>query len=202
MNVEILAVRGLLERTSAEFRSELVAMCERLGADPSYVAAVMSLETGASFDPAIRNPASGATGLIQFMPSTAKNLGTTVDELARLSAVSQLAFVELYFAKVGRRLVTPTDHYLAVFSPAFIGKPPGTAMYAAPAIAYEQNKGLDGNRDGVITVGDVGAKIEGIVATARAKPRISVSPVTRGGKALTVVALGGIAYLAWRWFHV
>ena len=37
--------------------------------------AVMSFETGGTFDPGIRNAAgSGATGLIQFMPSTAAGL--------------------------------------------------------------------------------------------------------------------------------
>ena len=52
-------------------------MAGRLGISEADLMAVMSFETGGTFNPGIRNAAgSGATGLIQFMPSTAAGLGT------------------------------------------------------------------------------------------------------------------------------
>lgn len=40
--------------------------------------AAMAFESGETFSPSIKNAAgSGAVGLIQFMPSTAKALGTS-----------------------------------------------------------------------------------------------------------------------------
>ena len=45
--------------------------------NPDFLLACMAFESGMSFCSSIRNAASGATGLIQFMPSTARGLGTT-----------------------------------------------------------------------------------------------------------------------------
>ena len=52
----------------------------------------MAFETGRTFNPAIRN-SIGATGLIQFIPSTARGLGTTTDALASMTRVQQMDFV-------------------------------------------------------------------------------------------------------------
>lgn len=46
----------------------------------------------------VNAPGSGAIGLIQFMPSTAKGLGTSTSALKQMTAVDQLAYVEKYFA--------------------------------------------------------------------------------------------------------
>ena len=51
---------------TAEFIRGVEAMAGRLGTRPEYILAVMSFETGGSFNPAIRN-GIGATGLIQFL---------------------------------------------------------------------------------------------------------------------------------------
>ena len=83
-----------------EFIRGVEAMAGRLGTQPEYLLAVMSFETGGSFSPGIRNGAgSGATGLIQFMPATARELGTSTEALARMSATEQLEYVERYFAR-------------------------------------------------------------------------------------------------------
>jgi len=72
---------------------------------PMALMAIMDFETGGSFDPAEPNQAgSGATGLIQFMPKTARSLGTTTAELAQMSQTEQLVYVEKYFDQFGYRL--------------------------------------------------------------------------------------------------
>jgi hypothetical protein len=57
----------------------------------------MAFETGGTFSPSQKNAAgSSVIGLIQFMSTTAKNLGTSTSELAKMTAVEQLNYVEKY----------------------------------------------------------------------------------------------------------
>ena len=61
-----------IEKTNEAFRNKVIEIADRLLIDPNFLMAIMSFETGATFDPKIKNAAgSGATGLIQFMPTTA-----------------------------------------------------------------------------------------------------------------------------------
>ena len=121
-----LDLPGLSARESASrgFALALSGVGERLGLDPNYLAAVMSLESG--FKPDAVNPKGGATGLIQFMPATATLLGTTASALRQMTAIQQLPFVEAFYRKAGQsiRKNTPGDYYMATFMPAFVGAPP------------------------------------------------------------------------------
>lgn len=185
----VLDIDGL-RGTSGSFRSALAEMALSLGLDPSYIAAVMAIETGRTFSPSIQNPFTNATGLIQFMPATARAMGTTVDALKRMSAVGQLEYVKRFFRPhVGRiRPNVPGDYYLAVFYPAYIGRDPGTVIFSAGDTGYAQNAGLDKNADGLITVGDVTGTVDGVVARAATRPPLDV-PV---GASLVTWAFGGL----------
>lgn len=138
-----------------EFNSKLVLVCKSLNIEPDWLYEVINIETAGSFNPAIRNAAgSGATGLIQFMPSTAKWLGTTTDALAKMSNVQQLDYVKKYFVAMFKSTGVPKsffDLYLVVFQPAWVGKP-DTATLAKSA--YSMNRGIDLNKDGIITKGE------------------------------------------------
>lgn len=178
---QILALRGI-EKTSNAFRAELVRVADRLGLDPSFLGAVMANESG--FNPQATNPQVGATGLIQFMPGTAEILGTTTTALRGMSDIQQLFYVEKFYRMVGARAHirrdVPGDYYMATFMPAFVGAPPDTILFdrddpdPQKAKGYQQNKGLDVDRDGKIQVRDVWAVIDGIVAAAKARPPIEV----------------------------
>lgn len=168
----MLAIPGLLTKTTPEFRTSLVQMASKLGLDPSFIAAVMSRESG--FNPQAVNPFTKATGLIQFMPNTAKILGTTVEALFGMTAIGQLFFVEKYFKPFAAKLKTPGDYYMAVFMPAHIGKPRDFVLFRKGEKGYEQNAGLDLDKDGVITVGDVTRAIETTVERARSQPEVHV----------------------------
>lgn len=175
-SAQLLDLPGLRARELAEpgFGFALAQIAERLNLDPSFIGAVMSNESG--FKPEATNPSTRSTGLIQFMPATASNLGTSVDELRGMSAVDQLQFVEKYFRMAGRgiRPAVPGDYYMATFLPAFVGAPAETVLGVRGAKIYDQNAGLDANKDGAITVGDVWAKIDATVAAARTRPRLEV----------------------------
>jgi hypothetical protein len=60
-----------------------------------------------------------------------------------MSAKDQLVYVQKYFEKqiaTFGKLTTLEDVYLAVFSPAFIGKPLSYVAYYKGSAAYTQNK--------------------------------------------------------------
>lgn len=140
-------------KVSAEFREKVFLIAGDLGVKPDYLMACMAFETGYTFNPAEKNKAgSGATGLIQFMPATARGLGTTTDALARMSAVAQLDFVAAYFKPYKGRLKTLSDVYMAILWPAGIGKPENWVLWdkVSRPTTYRQNAGLDIDKDGQI----------------------------------------------------
>ncbi len=125
--------------------------------DPNNLMACMAWESGESFAPDKKNMAgSGATGLIQFMPTTAAQLGTTTSALAAMTAEDQLNFVYKYFKpfiQSARPVVSLEDTYMCILWPKGVGKPNSYVVFdkATMATAYRQNAGLDINHDGQVT---------------------------------------------------
>lgn len=144
------------------FNRKVEAIAGRLGCDANHLMAAMAFETAETFSPSIRNAAgSGATGLIQFMPATARRLGTTTDRLAAMTALDQLDYVEAYFrSATGRPLHTLSDVYMAILWPAAVGKPDSHVLFREPARAYTMNRGFDINRDGIITKAEAAEKVQ------------------------------------------
>lgn len=146
-----------------EFASEVNRLATKYGVPPNALLAVMQFESG--FSPSIRNAAgSGATGLIQFMPSTARALGTTTDALAQMSRAEQMVYVEKYFDQFASRLSGGSidDIYMAVLWPAAAGKTDEYVLFSRGTRAYEQNIGLDKNKDGTVTKFEAAATVRSI----------------------------------------
>lgn len=182
---DIAAVPGLAEHTDNAFRYALAKMAARLLTNPDYIAAAMAVETGRTFDPNVRNPLSGAVGLIQFMPkgsaASLTGLGAGgADFLGGLSQVEQLAYVEKYFKPFAGKMQNPNDAYLAVFYPSAMGKPPGYVIASEGSKVYEQNKGFDTAKKGYITAGDVGAAAQHMLSQAAKVARIPITPEDLG----------------------
>ena len=154
---------------SDRFRNRVVDLCGTLAIDASDLMACMAFESGETFRPDVRNAAgSGAVGLIQFMPSTAIALGTTVDRLAAMSAEQQLDYVERYFAPRAGRLKNLGDVYMAILWPAAIGKSDTATLFdrndAQHPLRYRLNAGLDVDRNGVVTRSEACAKVRAKLA--------------------------------------
>lgn len=150
-------------KVSQTFRDRIVWCADALGVPVDYLMAVIAFESAETFRADIKNFAgSGATGLIQFMPSTARSLGTSVEALASMSPGDQLNYVYKYFRPYKGRLKTLADVYMAVLWPAAIGKPDDFVLWDKQSrpTTYRQNAGLDFNRDGKITKGEAAAKVE------------------------------------------
>lgn len=147
-NVDIKSIQD------PDFTKKLEKVASQLGVRANDLLAIMKQESGV--DPQRVNKSSGATGLIQFMPSTAKNLGTTVEALAKMSAVEQLDYVYLYYKSVGLRPGSDAgDMYVATFYPKATGQPDNYVISSRGEKIYNQNSGLDRNKDGTITIADV-----------------------------------------------
>jgi LysM repeat protein len=146
-------------KVSATFKAKVIQICGKLGVDPNYLMAAMAFESAETFSPSVKNAQSGATGLIQFMPSTAHKLGTSTGALGGMTAEDQLEYVEKYFQPHTNKLTTLEDVYMAILWPAAIGKPNSEVLFSKPSIAYTQNAGLDANKDGKITKEEAAARV-------------------------------------------
>jgi len=87
------------------FAQKIKQVAANINADPIDLATLISFETAGTFSPSIRGPVvkgrGRAVGLIQFMSSTAAELGTTSEALAQMSQVEQMDYVERYLVKRG-----------------------------------------------------------------------------------------------------
>lgn len=59
-----------------EFLAKVDSIAKELDTEPATLLAIISFETGGEFSPSTPNPSTNATGLIQFIPSTARSLLT------------------------------------------------------------------------------------------------------------------------------
>ena len=105
---------------SAHVAKYIVDVAENLGIDARWLANVIRSES--NFSTTITN-SIGATGLIQFIPSTARSLGTTTDELRVMSPKDQMQYVQKYFQPYKSKLKDQNTVVLAVFYPKALGKP-------------------------------------------------------------------------------
>ena len=189
-----LAYENLVPATyRVDFIEKVKAICLRLGINPDWLMIVMKFETANTFSPSIKNKGSGAVGLIQFTEITQKDLGVTLAQLGAMTAVRQLDYVEKYLTPYKSKISDVYSLYLAVFSPAFLGRPDEQVIYSKSATTelarrrYELNKGLDINKDGVITIWEIKQVIRSHV------PITTNSGVLSENKLLPII---GVALLA------
>ena len=155
--------------------SALTLLAEKwMGVPVSWLDNLISFESG--WDPAARNPYTGARGLIQFMPDTAKALGyASADDLYaknQTETAQLLGPVAAYFKLPGNQGPWPTKQslYMSVFYPAYRNKAPGTFFSNAVRAV---NPGID-------TVQDYVSLVDGV-------------PIKKAGVLLPVVIMGIVA---------
>lgn len=170
------------------FLNKLKNISADLQVQPDWIMAVMNSETGGTFNPQIVNKqkaatpgydgdgkqvkAAGvadstndfersryrATGLIQFMPKTAKYLGTSTQELYKMNNVQQLDYVHKYFLPAKGKMKSFEDVYQYTFYPYSVGKPEDYIIGSEKGLDYAkklvQQNPLDLNHDGHLTVAE------------------------------------------------
>lgn len=140
-----------------EFINKIKSISANLGINPNWLMAIINWESNGTFSASITNSV-GATGLIQFMPSTAIALGTTTAALRQMTAVQQLDYVYKYYLPYKAKIKSYIDCYLVTFFPLAIGKGEDfiiqTSKLPASLIAT-QNPAFDINKDKKITVAEI-----------------------------------------------
>lgn len=112
------------------FMKKLQQVANALGVETRVLLGIMKHETGNTLSPQAKAPGKhGAVGLIQFIPKTARELGTSTEALAKMSATQQLDYVYRFYKNVG---VKPGmdigDMYMCTFMPAYVHKPVDTII--------------------------------------------------------------------------
>lgn len=153
--------KGPTKKITAEVVNKIKEISERLHCNPQDLMAVINAESG--FNPQARNKRSGATGLIQFMPRTARGLGTSTEELSKMSTLEQLDFVEKYLKTI-KQSVFSKDHELTgaeLYALIYLPKNAAKDALAHEGTAYyNHNRGLDRDKDGVISKNDLAMVIQ------------------------------------------
>lgn len=146
--------------TQAEKASLLESLAAR-GWPAREVDALIQFESG--WNTRARNRTSNAVGLIQFMPTTLKQLGfhpelapeARADAMQRLPAAEQFPWVLRYFNGSGKKWRVPGDSYLVVAAPAYVGAPDTQVIYQVGTKAWLQNPAWRNGPTGPVTAGSI-----------------------------------------------
>ncbi|MEI6508587.1 MAG: transglycosylase SLT domain-containing protein [Bacteroidota bacterium] len=138
-----------VKKNQDAFANKVIDIANKLGTKPEYLMIVMNNESG--LDSTAKNPTSSASGLIQFMEATAKELGTTTKALREMSNIDQLDYVYKYLNVYKNKLNSAGEVYLSVFYPLALFK---DDKYLFPNWVVKANKIFDTNKDGILTKGE------------------------------------------------
>jgi len=152
---DIIYLEKIASSDRVAFEKKIKDISAKLQVNPNWLMVVMNSESG--LKPSAYNPTGGATGLIQFMPSTAKSLGTTTDALKKMKASEQLDYVYKYFKPYSGKFKGAYDIYLVTFFPLAVGKPDSWVFEAknlSRSKIAQQNPTMDLNKDAKITIAE------------------------------------------------
>ena len=159
------------------FEYKVREVAKRLDIPPEWLMSVMYSES--RFNAGAANfKGSGAIGLIQFMPTTAKDMGTSVHYLKQLGHIDQMEYVYKYLQAVRLKYgeyKTLTDLYLAILYPRAREGEMCYSLYENPTKAYKQNVGLDEDKDGRVTVNDIDKRMRRVFGPAYVKEKVKVN---------------------------
>ena len=147
-----------------EFLNAVDNTANMLGVTSDQLLAVMDFETIGSFSPSEKSKTSSATGLIQFIESTAGDLGTSTEELAKMTRAEQMVYVDRYLSRFQGRIKNTGDIYMAVHWPRAVGKNDSYVMYSRGSKNYSANQSLDTNNDGTVTRGEALQRLRDVTA--------------------------------------
>lgn len=169
----LLDQAGLFVSDTYAFEQKVREVSRRLDIPAEWLMAVMYSES--KFDASAENrKGSGAVGLIQWMPETAKDFGQSTQNIKKLSHIEQLDIAYNYLNRVRQKYgeFKSLGHlYLGILYPKAMSGDFCYTLYAKPSTAYQQNAGLDEDQDGRVTVRDIDKRMRRIYPTAYQKEK-------------------------------
>lgn len=143
----------------AGFSAKVEEVAKNINCDPNDLLALMYSESG--LNPKTTASSTGAVGLIQFMPSTANDLGYTTSEIKNMTPVEQLDLVEKYFKKTDYYMKGEKKSAADLYSICFLpGRADREVLTTKGESYYSYNSGLDLNKDGQITKSDLNNRLD------------------------------------------
>ena len=167
-NFELTGTSKELIGKDKEFIKAIKELSEKRDINPAELLGLIASES--SLDPKAVNEDTGAAGLIQFMPEVAKRLGTTTEEILKMSRSEQVGLINEYF-KMNKLPNNPTAGQLKtnVLMPKYTDEDDTFELMtkfkkftdgeAGNPNTFMQNEGLDFNKDGFVTVGEAGESV-------------------------------------------
>lgn len=215
--VEFTRWKGI-ENVSEDWLRRLALMALRNGWDPDALAGTISHESG--FVPSAKNPRGSASGLLQWIDSTARSLGTTAEKIRRMSVDEQLPLIERYLHRYGHGVV-PLEgaDFLLIGLGAHPRTPLDRVLFRQGQAPYDANVPpgsewavWDVDHDGTVTASNVRAYWDrwstnqanrGTLSVELDGPRdIPQAQIGRGGTGagwvIALALLGGAGVWAWR----
>lgn len=127
-----------MNMSDPQAKKEILDAFEARGFARDEASKTIQIESG--WRPSARNKASGAVGLIQFMPADLRGLGWSAPaaDFAELSMAEQLPWIKRFLKRAppGSR---PGDAYLLVAAPSYIGMPDDVVVYPVGSKAWKMN---------------------------------------------------------------
>lgn len=112
-----------------DFNPKLEKVAKALGIETETLRRIIKFETAGSFSPTSQDPGGVSIGLIGFTENTARALGTSKAELAKMSAVEQLDYVYKFYKMNNLRPGSDIGTiYMLTFMPAFAYSPDDTVL--------------------------------------------------------------------------
>ena len=155
-------------KNDPEFTTAINELAKAKGYDASDLLAMIGSETGGTFDPKIKNPNGGATGLFQITRESgiAERLGyKSFDEFSKaaqkMTRAEQVRKLGTEYFKNAPNNLKGGQLYAQLFLPGRFNPKSGDnqVLTRSGEGYYTGNKGLDVNRDGKITVSDLNTQI-------------------------------------------
>jgi hypothetical protein len=190
------------ENFTREFFNGLANLSKEFGIPLDYFLTLINLES--SFNPANINYYGGAPyaiGLFQYVESTYAEVfgeSNSWENLASLSSFEQLPYIRAYLVRPWLRTRIDkavaqnssdlenllVDVYLIPFAPGYVGDSTNDSfvLYSKETTpdAYAGNEGLDKNKDGLITRGDIKVKLKGLYSDLFGEGHATGGRVNRG----------------------
>jgi hypothetical protein len=199
----------------------LIRLGQETGIEPEYLLLVAYLES--RFTPEIHRSGTGYYGLTQISGTWLKAHGIDPTDFLTWPASHQFARATVpYFLEQMKAYKIPGVRSAGVLqainlAPARVRDgAPGNVLYPPPQNYYDANKGVDVNKDGQITIGDLDALADALARQQTFQVELAKLRALRGAKAVGAAAkaaepsllgasLGGLAvgavgYAAYEWW--